>query len=136
MDLPAPEDMRGMTVRDRHGLIAGRVVDLYLDSESGAIRYMGVAVGPGIRGQVLVPLDDVEATADPLDVELRVPFTRAEVRSAPVCADDQMPTVRTEIDVRRHFAQAEARSDATDIGGGTGADADDLTTVRTVRWGT
>jgi hypothetical protein len=134
-ELPAAEDMRGMTVRDRHGLIAGRVVDLYVDGESGAIRYMGVAVGRRVRGQALVPLDEAVATTDPLDVELQVPYTRAEVRAAPVCPEDGAPTVAIEIAVWRHFSQAGARRDTPEPA--TGPDVlGDPQSVRTVRWGT
>ena len=67
MQLPAPEDIRGMTVRDRHGLIAGRVADLYVDGDSGAVRYLSVAAGPGVAGHVLVPFDDVVPIADSPD---------------------------------------------------------------------
>lgn len=134
MGLPAPEDMRGMTVRDRHGLIAGRVADLFVDADSGAILYLGVAVGPGIDGRVLVPLDEVMTTSDPLDVELVVPYTGAEVRSAPVCREEGLPTVALEIAVRRHYARAAAGREAGRDGAGLrGADPD---AVRTARWGT
>ncbi len=135
-DLPAPEDMRGMTVRDRHGLIAGRVVDLYVDAATGTIRYMGVAVGRRVRGQALVPLDDVVATSDPLDVELQVPYTRAEVRSAPVCPDAGAPTVAVEVAVRRHFSQAGALREGPDTPLADVGGEPDPTLVRTVRWGT
>lgn len=97
VDLPAPEDMRGMTLRGRHGVIAGRVADLFLDGESGALHYLGVAAGPGIDGDVLAPLAEVAATPDPLDVELRVPYAGAEVRAAPVCSRDDLPTIGLEI---------------------------------------
>lgn len=133
MRLPAAEDMRGMTVRDRHGLIAGRVADLFVDAGSGAVLYLGVAAGPAIAGQVLVPLDDVVSTVDPLDVELVVPYTGAEVRSAPVCEDEALPTVGLEIAVRRHFARAGARREG---GGGAGLRGADPDSVRAVRWGT
>lgn len=131
--LPAAEDMRGMTVRDRHGLIAGRVEDLFVDAGSGAVLYLGVVVGPGVSGQVLVPLDDrVVATADPLDVELVVPYTGAELRSAPVCEKGALPTVGLEEEVRRHFARAAAGPPGRGDGGdGAGPEA-----VRAVRWGT
>jgi hypothetical protein len=137
VQLPAPEDIRGMTVRDRHGLIAGRVADLYVDGGSGAVLYLGVAAGPAVAGLLLVPLDDgVVPTADPLDVELVVPWTGAEVRSAPVCAAGDAPSVATEIAVRRHFAQAGARR-GVDGGEGLGELAGvDPARVRTVRWGT
>ncbi|MGD9571664.1 MAG: PRC-barrel domain-containing protein [Thermoleophilia bacterium] len=132
--LPAPEDMRGMTVRDRHGLIAGRVAELFVDADDGALLYLGVAAGPGIAGMVLVPLDEVFATSDPLDVELVVPYTRAEVRAAPVCADGALPTVGLEIAVRRHFARAGARSGA-DVPASGGPGGGDHEAVRAVRWG-
>lgn len=135
MRLPAAEDMRGMTVRDRHGLIAGRVVDLFVDAGSGAVLYLGVAAGPGIAGQVLVPLDDVVATADPLDVELVVPYTGAEVRSAPACRDGALPTVELEIAVRRHFAREGARREGGE-GEREGLHEADPGEVRAVRWGT
>lgn len=136
MRLPAAEDMRGMTLRDRHGLIAGRVVDLYVDGAGGDLLYLGVAAGPGISGQVLVPLDDVVATSDPLDVELRVPYTGAEVRAAPVCPAGGVPTIAMEIAVRRHFARTGAgRGDVAVAATTAGLDGDPGD-VRAVRWGT
>ncbi len=123
-----------MTVRDRHGLIAGRVAELFVDADDGGLLYLGVAAGPGIPGLVLVPLDEVFATADPLDVELVVPYTGAEVRSAPVCADDALLTVGMEIAVRRHFARAGALRDGDAAGAGD-LDGGDHEAVRAVRWG-
>jgi hypothetical protein len=50
MRLPAPEDMRGMTVRDRHGLMAGRVEELFVDAATGEVLYLGVAATPSSIG--------------------------------------------------------------------------------------
>jgi hypothetical protein len=125
-----------MTLRDRHGLIAGRVADLYMDRAGGDLLYLGVVAGPGISGQVLVPVDDVVATSDPLDVELRVPYTGAEVRAAPVCPAGALPTVGTEIAVRRHFARAGARGGDVAVSAATAGLDRDPADVRAVRWGT
>jgi hypothetical protein len=131
MRLPAPEDMRGMTVRDRHGLMAGRVEELFVDAATGEVLYLGVAVGPDVDGQVLVPMDDgVAATADPLEVELVLPYTGAELRAAPALADGALPTAALEEAVRRHFARAPA------LPPGTGGAAGPPDAVRAVRWGT
>ncbi len=135
MPLPAPEDMRGMTVRDRHGLIAGRVEDLFVDADGGAVLYLGVAIGRGAGGQVLVPMGDgVVATTDPLDVELVVPHTRAELRRAPALAEGALPTAALEKEVHRHFAGAPAGSAGSGDAAGAGAAAPDA--GRAVRWGT
>jgi hypothetical protein len=104
MGLPAPEDLRGMTVRDRHGLIAGRVDDLYVD-RAGAVRYLGVRAGRRVPGQVLVPLDEVTAIRDAFDTELRAPYSGGLLRDAPALADDAIPSRALEGRVHHHFGR-------------------------------
>lgn len=142
-ELPAPEDMRGMTVRDRHGLIAGRVADLFVDRASGVIRYLGVAAGPRVEGHVLVPMEDVTSTSDPLDVELKVPYTGDHLRAGPVTDEGQAPGRLLEAQVHRHFARIPywdpRRRERS--GGGRAievrpGDLDEAATPRIMRWGT
>lgn len=143
-ELPAPEDIRGMTVRDRHGLIAGRVAELFVDRASGEVRYLGVAAGPTVDGHVLVPMEDVTSTSDPLDVELRVPYTGDHLRAGPVTDDGQAPGRLLEAEVHRHFDRTpywDPRWRGRG-GGGAGAvearpgDLDEAATPRIMRWGT
>lgn len=143
-DLPAPEDMRGMTVRDRHGLIAGRVAELFVDRASGEVRYLGVAAGPTVDGHLLVPMEDVTATADPLDVELRVPYTGDHLRAGPVADDGQAPGRMLEAEIHRHFERTPYWDPRRRERGGGGASAtralpdeiDEPPAPRIMRWGT
>lgn len=132
-ELPAPEDLRGMTVRDRHGLIAGRVDDLYVDRSSGDLRYLGISAGRRAPGQVLVPLDEVTATRDAFDTELRAPYSGGRLRGAPAMPGDAIPSLELEDRIHRHFGREPywARGDTLSRIAGL-----ELVGARVCRWGT
>jgi hypothetical protein len=102
MTLPPPEQLRGMPVRDRDGLMVGAVGDLFVHRATGEVRYLGV--GGGGPGQVLVPLARVTAHDNGLDAWLRLPYTEAQLRAAPELPPGQEATVSLEGEIHSHFA--------------------------------
>ena len=90
-NLPDPTELRGASVTGRGGVPLGRVDDVYLDKENGRALWAAVETGAGGH-VVLVPL----AAADHRDGALRLPYTSAQVRDAPlhdphvqISADDE-----------------------------------------------
>jgi hypothetical protein len=99
----APQELRGMPVRDREGVLVGRVAELYVDRPSGEVRYLAIDAGRGVRGQVLVPLDEVVVQDDAVETWVALPYTADHLRSAPALAAGMEPTVSLEGEVHSHF---------------------------------
>ena len=99
----APEDLRGMRVRDRDGAAVGVVADLYVDRPSGEVRYMGLDADAVLGVQVLVPLADVTVADDGLIPSVVVPYTREHLMAAPPLAQGSEPTVALEGEIHSHF---------------------------------
>jgi hypothetical protein len=130
-----------MTVRDRHGLIVGRVEDLYLDRAGGAVRYLGIRAGRRLPGQVLLPLDEVTAIRDAFDTELRAPYSGEVLRDAPAMRDDAIPSPALEGRIHQHFGR-EPYWERAGAAGGPPADVVGIELIgapedeRVRRWGT
>lgn len=101
----SPQDLRGLPVRDREGLLVGRVADLYVDRPSGDVRYLAVDVGGAVDGQVLVPLDEVTAVDGERERWVQLPYTDAHLRAAPALSPGMEPTVSLEGEIHSHFAR-------------------------------
>lgn len=98
-------DLRGRTVRDPEGREIGPIDDLFVDPDSGEVRFLEVATG-GILGMGkkhhLVPVDVVQSVQDG-SVELGVPAEA--VTQSPEYADEFIPEVEMDhyADVYAHY---------------------------------
>jgi hypothetical protein len=101
----SPHELPGMPVRDREGLLVGRVADLYVDRPSGEVRYLAIDAGRGVRGQVLVPLDEVATADDVRGRWVQLPYTDEHLRRAPALPAGMEPSVALEGEIHSHFAR-------------------------------
>jgi sporulation protein YlmC with PRC-barrel domain len=98
----APQDLRGMYVRDRDGAPVGTVADLYVDLPTGELRYLEIAAD-ALGVHVLVPVADVAVDEDDLGAAVRVPYTRLHLMNAPPMDPGAAPDVVLEGDIHSHF---------------------------------
>jgi len=78
-------ELEGREVRDANGESAGFVDLVFVDDETGRPEWMGIWGGiPGRGPRVIVPLQGVRHA----DGELRVPWTKDVIESAPTYDDE------------------------------------------------
>jgi hypothetical protein len=104
-------EWRGRLVVDRGGEKIGRFEDIYLDAETDLPAWAGVRTGLLGRGQSLVPL----STATPAGDDLRVPFDKELVESAPSLDPEAEPSQADEAALYEHYGL---------IGSGTGGETE------------
>ena len=98
-----PEELtwRGMKALDRDGNQIGTVQDIYLDRETGAPDWATLKTGLLGTHSTFVPLAD--ATASHADGELRLPYTKAQIKDAPGIDNDGELSPEEEQELRRHY---------------------------------
>jgi hypothetical protein len=98
VDIDTALDWRGRTVVDRDGEKIGTLKEIYLD-EGDRPAWGSVATGLFGRRETLVPLAEVEATED----ALQVPFDGDHVKSAPNADPDVQLSSDDEDRLYRHY---------------------------------
>ena len=96
---------RGRTVRDPEGEKLGKLGDLFLDRETDRPAWAGIHTGLFGMKESYVPLERIEDDGE----DLRVPFTKGEVDSAPRIEPDTALTEDEEAALWRHYGQEYVR---------------------------
>jgi uncharacterized protein (TIGR02271 family) len=99
IDITDPTTIQGLTVTGRNGEKLGEVDGVYLDNDSQRPEWAAVKSGLFGTHVSLVPL----ATAEVSDNELRVPFDKDALRSAPHHDPEGELSPQDEIDLFRHY---------------------------------
>lgn len=100
--LPARDALRGMDVRDRSGETIGTVASVY-EAPDGTTRYLNVRTGWLGSKNMVVPVDDVQAT-DGGDA-LVLPYDRSRLTDAPAYDEAQNLTADDESHIYGHYGR-------------------------------
>jgi sporulation protein YlmC with PRC-barrel domain len=92
---------RGRTVLDRDGEKIGRLGDVFLDRQTDRPAWAGVRTGLFGQSESYVPLERVEE----IEGDLRVPFSKDEVKDAPRIDPDVALSPEEEAALWRHYGQ-------------------------------
>ena len=84
-DIDTVLEWRGRTVVDRAGEKIGKFQEIYLDTETDRPEWAAVSTGLLGRRQRLVPLSEAQPEGD----DVRVPFDKEHVESAPEVDSDR-----------------------------------------------
>jgi len=101
-DLDRVLDWRGRTIRDREGEKIGTLGELFLDRETELPAWGGVKTGLFGHRESLVPLARVEEDGN----DLRVPYTKDEVSSAPGVDPDVALDADEERTLYEHYGES------------------------------
>lgn len=99
MDKQAVKALKRSTIRDAEGTEVGKVADVYLDDDTGAVQWVTVRTGKHGKKESFVPA----GSADLADDVLTVTVTAAQIEAAPVIDPDGNLTERHEDEVYRHY---------------------------------
>jgi hypothetical protein len=103
-------DWRGRAVVDRTGQKIGTFDEIYLDEGSNEPAWAAVKTGVfGLRRRV-VPI----ASAQPDGSDVRVPFTKDQVKSAPTIDSDGWVTERDQDAIFRHYGLSGGESESAE----------------------
>jgi PRC-barrel domain len=92
-------DWRGRAVVDRTGQKIGTFDEIYLDEGTNEPAWAAVKTGPLRLRRRVVPIDAVHADGD----EIRVPFTKDQVKSAPTIDSEGWVGERDQDAIFRHY---------------------------------
>jgi uncharacterized protein (TIGR02271 family) len=114
------DQWRGSDLVDSSGDKIGSIDDIYLDDETGQPEFALVRSGLFGTGSHFVPLQGASQQGD----QLRVPFTKDQVKDAPGLDADDHLTQEQEARLYSHYGigYGESRSDSGLPQGGTGTD--------------
>lgn len=103
------QDLEGKPVLDSDGTKIGTVADIYYDKDTSEPEWALVATGMFGSKHSFVPITNATAAGD----ELRVPFTKDQVKDAPSVDDDGELSQDEEAMLARHYGMSysEAPSD-------------------------
>src|SRR5215210_5293555 len=110
-DIDTALGWRGRTVQDRAGEKLGTLAELYLDSDEQRPAWAGVKRGLLGRQQTIVPIGEIEE----VDGDLRLPYDRELVDSAPDVDPDVELTAEQEQTLHEHFGRDWAPGGRDDI---------------------
>jgi hypothetical protein len=96
---------RGRTVVDREGRKVGVLDEIYLDDETNEPAWAAVKTGTLRLRRRVVPVGDAES----FEGDVRIPFTKDEVRSAPAIDSDGWVSERDQATILRHYGMRSER---------------------------
>ena len=97
------ENWRGRTLVDNDGDKIGKVEDVYLDRSSGEPEWVAVKTGLFGSNVSFVPIHD----ASPADDDLRVPYTKDQVKDAPNIDPDGELSQEEERRLYQHYGRSD-----------------------------
>jgi uncharacterized protein (TIGR02271 family) len=102
-------ELRGRTVVDRDGDKIGKLVEIYLDEQTGKPEWALVNTGLFGSKSTFIPITQASTDGD----EVRVPFEKSQVKDAPGVEPDGELSQREEAALYRHYGldYSEGRSD-------------------------
>ena len=95
--------IKGAPVVDQDGDRVGKVSDVFVEMETGFLRFISVSTGWLDRSGHLLRLDDVSIEDVEGDTVVRVPYTREQLRHAPTLGDEEEVTPEREHLVGDYF---------------------------------
>ncbi|SDQ64199.1 DUF2382 domain-containing protein [Quadrisphaera sp. DSM 44207] len=122
-----PAQLRGATAYGSDGDKLGKVDEVFLDDATGQPEWAAVKTGLFGSNHSLVPLEQATFSGD----ELRVPYTKEQVKAAPNHDIDQALTVDDEAELYRHYGLAYTGAESPTGTGQTTGYADTAATTGT-----
>ena len=119
-DIDTVLEWRGRTVVDRAGEKIGKFQEIYLDTETDRPEWAAVSTGLLRRRQRLVPLSEAQPEGD----DVRVPFDKEHVESAPEVDSDRDLSQDEEAALYAHYGLDYSKGESgTGLPRGTGSEA-------------